>query len=518
MEVLNMLTRTFRATVFLGAFLIGPCAVAQGPIPREAKAEGPALGLKDAHVHTTHSATIGGVKVEYQATAGTIVLKNDADKPTAEIFYIAYTRGGVKAPASRPLTFAFNGGPGSSAVWLHLGCLGPRRVQVPENGEGIAPPYRLVDNESSLLDLTDLVFIDPVSTGLSRPAPGQDARKFHGVEGDIQSVAEFIRIYVTRNGRWSSPKFLVGESYGTTRASKLVDHMQREVGMNFNGVVLVAPALKFQTFIQTEDNDLAYVLFLPGYTATAWYHKKLAPELQKDLQRTLEEARQFARTEYSQGLFKGDALTEAERRQLAGQVARFTGLTPDLVLRKHFRVSVADFMEHLLAREHRIIGRFDSRITGPHRLDDPIQQPYSDPSDTLVSGPFTATLNDYLRHDLKYSSDLPYEVLNLRVQPWDWGQQFPTFLDVSSSLRRAMTANPNLRVLVATGYYDLATSFMGTEYTVSHLGLSAELAEHVSVRYYEAGHMMYIHGDSRRKLKEDLAKFWSSTCPTAAAR
>jgi carboxypeptidase C (cathepsin A) len=512
-----MIKNTIWAALFLGLVLVGAAARAQDPAPKEAKAEPRAGEFKDTQVASTHSATIGGVKVEYQATAGTIVLKNEVDKPTAAIFYIAYTRTGVKEPAERPLTFAFNGGPGSSAVWLHLGCLGPRRVAVPENGERIAQPYRLVDNESSLLDVTDLVFIDPVSTGLSRPAPGQDAKKFHGVEGDIQSVGEFIRLYVTRNGRWGSPKFLVGESYGTTRASRLVDHMQRNVGMNFNGVVLVAPALKFQTFVQTGENDLAYTLFLPGYTAAAWYHKKLAPDLQKDLQRTLEEARQFARTEYSQGLFKGSTLSEAERKQLAGKVARFTGLAADYVLRKEFRISVEEFMERLLAREHQIVGRFDSRITGPHRLDDPIQQPYSDPSDTLVNGPFTAALNDYLRHDLRYTSDQAYEVLNLRVQPWDWGQPVPAFLDVSSNLRRAMIANPNLRVLVATGYYDLATSFMGTEYTVSHLGLPAELAGHVSVRYYEAGHMMYIHGESRRKLKQDLAQFWSSTYPAVAA-
>jgi carboxypeptidase C (cathepsin A) len=508
-----MFTRTLPAALALGLALAVAPAPAQDTAPK--KGEQQPQGTKDTEVRTAHSATIGGAKVDYQATAGTIVLKGDAGNPTAAIFYVAYTRTGVKDAATRPLTFAFNGGPGSSAVWLHLGCLGPRRVAVPDNGERVVPPYRLLDNESSLLDVTDLVFIDPVSTGLSRPAPGQDARRFHGVDSDVRSVGEFIRLYVTRNGRWNSPKFLVGESYGTTRASVLVDHMQRELGMNFNGVVLVAPALKFQTFIQTADNDLAYALFLPGYTAAAWYHKKLAPDLQADLRRTLEEARAFARTEYSQGLFKGSTLSESERRRLADRVARFTGLEPAFVLRKDFRVPLADFMERLLAGEHQIVGRFDSRIKGPHRLDDPIQQPYSDPSDTLVQGPFTATVNDYLRHELHYSSDLPYEVLNLRVQPWDWGQSFPTFPDVSDHLRRAMTANPRLRVLVATGYYDLATTFMGTEYTVSHLGLPQGLADHVELCYYEAGHMMYIHNESRHKLKQDLARFWAAAAPAA---
>jgi carboxypeptidase C (cathepsin A) len=507
-----MLKRTLLVTLCLALALTGPGGLAQDTAPKGAKAEQQQpQEAKDTQVQTTHSATIGGAKVDYQATAGTIVLKSDAGKPTAAVFYVAYTRTGVKDPAARPLTFAFNGGPGSSAVWLHLGCLGPRRVVVPENGERIAPPYRLVDNESSLLDVTDLVFIDPVSTGLSRPAPGQDAKKFHGVEGDVQSVGEFIRLYVTRNDRWNSPKFLVGESYGTTRASLLVDHLQRELGMNFNGVVLVAPALNFQTFVQTPSNDLAFTLFLPGYTAAAWYHKKLAPEVQADLQRTLEEARKFARTEYSQGLFRGSALSADERRHLAERVAHFTGLDAAYVLRKDFRITVNEFMERLLAHEQQIVGRFDSRIKGAHRLDDPIQQPYSDPSDQLVQGPFTAALNDYLRHELHYASDLPYETLNLRVQPWDWGQPFPVYLDVSDKLSRALKSNPNLRVLVATGYYDLATSFMGTEYTVSHLGLPPGLTDRIGVRYYEAGHMMYVHRESRHKLKQDLTQFWAST-------
>jgi carboxypeptidase C (cathepsin A) len=504
-----MIKRMVVAAVCLGLGLAAGGGFGQDAPARKAPVEQQPQEPKDTCVRTAHSATIGGVKVDYEAAAGTIVLKNDAGKPTAAVFYVAYTKKGAKGAAERPLAFAFNGGPGSSAVWLHLGCLGPRRVAVSEGGEQIAPPYRLVDNESSLLDTTDLVFIDPVSTGLSRPAPGQDGKKFHGVQGDIQSVGEFIRLYVTRNGRWNSPKFLIGESYGTTRASLLVDHMQKELGMNFNGVVLVAPALKFQTFLQTGTNDLAYTLFLPGFTAAAWYHKKLPTDLQGDLQQTLAAARKFAQNEYSQALFKGSTLTPAERRQVAEQVARFTGLDAAYVLRKDFRIGVDEFMERLLAKEHLIVGRFDSRIKGPHRLDDPIQQPYSDPSDALVQGPFTATVNDYLRHELGYASDLPYETLNLHVQPWDWGLPIPAYLDVSNHLAAAMRTNPNLRVFVATGYYDLATSFMGTEYTVSHLGLPPELVDHVAIGYYEAGHMMYVHGESRHKLKQDLARFCS---------
>lgn len=510
----NRLTRA-AACLLLG--LTATAGPGQEAPAKKAPAEQQPQDAKDTAVQTSHSATIGGVKLDYQAAAGTIVLKNAAGKPTASVFYVAYTKKGEKNPAARPLAFAFNGGPGSSAVWLHLGCLGPRRVVVSEQGDAIAPPYQLVDNESSLLDTTDLVFIDPVSTGFSRPAPGQDGKPFHGVQGDVDSVGEFIRLYVTRNGRWGSPKFLIGESYGTTRASLLAEHMQKQVGMNFNGVVLIAPALKFQTFLQTGSNDLAYVLFLPGFTAAAWYHKKLPADLQGDLQKTLAAARQFAENEYSQALFKGSRLTDAERRQTADQVARFTGLNSAYVLRKDFRIGVEEFMEHLLAREEKIVGRFDSRIKGPHRLDEPIQQPYSDPSDALVQGPFTATVNDYLRHELEYASDLPYEALNLRVQPWDWGLPIPAYLDVSDQLRTAMKGNPGLRIFVATGYYDLATSFMGTEYTVSHLGLPPELADHVAIHYYEAGHMMYVHGPSRHKLKEDLARFCSAARPAARA-
>jgi carboxypeptidase C (cathepsin A) len=484
------------------------------PAQSEQQAEQKPDEAKDTTVQTLHSATIGGKKIDYQATAGTIVLKGEDQKPTASIFYVAYVRTGVSDPTTRPLTFAFNGGPGSSAVWLHLGCLGPRRIALSDTVARPIPPYHLVDNESSLLDESDLVFIDPVSTGLSRPAPGKEAKPFHGVEGDLHSVGAFIRTYITRNRRWNSPKFLAGESYGTTRASLLADHLENTMGIDLNGVILISPALNFQTFLQTPGNELPDVLFLPSYTAAAWFHKKLPADLRGDLRPTLDAARKFAQIEYSQALFKGSALSDAERRQMARQVARFTGLEEEYVLRERLRISVPDFMERLLAKEHQIIGRFDSRYKGPHLLGEPLDQLASDPSYSAVAGAFTASLNDYLRNELNYSSDLPYEILNLRTQPWNWGQAQNNFLDVTDKLNKAMRANPAMHVFFGTGYYDLATSFLGTEYTISHLDLPPELIGNISLAYYEAGHMMYLHEASRHQLKTDLAKFVQSAIPS----
>jgi carboxypeptidase C (cathepsin A) len=491
----------------LAAALCCSSGFAQEPAGKPApKPETKALESKDGLVTSSHSATIGGVKIDYQATAGTLALKNEEDKTTANIFFVAYTKTGVQDLSSRPVTFAFNGGPGSSAVWLHLGCLGPRRIDIGDDGQDVAPPYRTVDNESSLLDLSDLVFIDPVSTGFSRAVPAQNARKFHGVNEDVRSVGEFIRLYVTRFKRWNSPKYLAGESYGTTRASALVGHMQTQLGMNFNGVILLAPVLNFQTILFDRGNDLAYALFLPGYTATAWYHKKLAPELLADFHKTLDEARKFAQTEYTVALMKGSALAEAERQQIIRQIARYTGLDEDYVGRKDLRIDYDSFAGELLRKERQTIGRYDSRLKAP-AIHDRLQQPFSDPSYSAVQGPITATFNQYLREDLKYTGEGQYEILNLRVHPWEFDGATNRYLDVSNTLREAMTQNRNLRVLVATGYYDLATPFLSTEYTIHHLNLSPAIAGHVSLTYYDAGHMMYIHKESRHKLKQDLGQF-----------
>jgi carboxypeptidase C (cathepsin A) len=461
---------------------------------------------KDSLSTTRQTITLGGKKLAYEATAGTLVLKDDDGKAKANFFFIAYTKLGDIAPSKRPLTFAFNGGPGSSSVWLHLGTLGPRRVVLEEKGKSVAPPYRFVDNEATLLDLTDLVFLDPVSTGYSRAAPGQDAKQFHGVQEDLDANAAFIRLYVTRFKRWDSPKFLIGESYGTTRAAGLAEHLQDRDGINLNGIVLVSSVLNFGTIRFDEGNDLPFILFLPGYTATAWYHKKLAPDLQADLAKALGEAEKFAIGEYTLALMKGGALLAEERQKVARKLARYTGLAEEYVIRSNLRIEATRFRKELLRSEARTVGRFDSRFQGID-LDAAGERPEYDPSYAIVQGPFTALVNSYLRNELGFETDLEYRILTDRVQPWNYGTARNRYLNMAPALRRAMTKNPGLRVLVASGLYDLATPYFATRYTFNQLGLDPTLAANVTIEEYPAGHMMYINEASLHKLRNDMAKF-----------
>ncbi len=486
------------------------------PRKEDAKKEEPKSDKKepkDEISETTNSVTINGVEVNYKATAGTLVMKDEEGKPHATVFFIAYTRlNGATNPSDRPITFSFNGGPGSSSVWLHLGVLGPRRVLLKENGSLPPPPFKLVNNDYSILDETDLVFIDPVSTGYSRPVPGEDPRKFHGVEEDLESVGDFIRLYTTRYKRWSSPKFLIGESYGTTRAAGLSGHLEDRYGIYLNGICLVSSVLDFSTLGFNPGNDLPYILYLPSETAAAWYHKKLAPDLQADMKKALAEAEQYATGEYAQALMKGDQLPSVERQQVVKNVARLTGLSEDFVDRADLRVNVRQFFKELLRSERLIIGRYDSRMTGSDR-NATGDSPEYDPSYASVLGPFTATLNDYVRRELKFESDLPYEVLTGNVSPWDFGNARNRYLDVAETLRQAMIHNPYLKVFVANGYYDLATPFLATRYTFDHMGLPSNLRTNVSMGYYEAGHMMYVNRPSLVELKKDLAGFIHSAVP-----
>jgi carboxypeptidase C (cathepsin A) len=458
---------------------------------------------------TQHTTRIAGQEVKYTATAGTMVLKKEDGTATASIFYIAYTRDEVPDPARRPITFAFNGGPGSSSVWLHLGTLGPKRVLMKPSGEALPPPYRLVDNESSILDVTDLVFIDPVTTGYSREAPGQDARQFHGFTGDLESVGEFIRLYTSRNARWTSPKFLAGESYGTTRAAALSGFLQERDGMNLNGIMLLSAVLNFETISFDPGNDLPYALFLPTYTAAAWYHKKLPKDLQGDMKKALAESRQFAGGEYTLALMKGDSLPAQERAPVVQKLARYTGLSAAYIEQSNLRVPIFRFTKELLRGRKHTIGRYDSRIEGIDE-DATGERPDYDPSYSIVQGAFTATWNQYVRTELKFESDLPYEILTGRVRPWSYDAFQNRYVNVAATLAQAMTRNPDLKVFVANGYFDLATPFFATEYTFTHMGLAAELRGHVTMDFFEAGHMMYIHQASLEKVKADLAKFIAS--------
>lgn len=461
---------------------------------------------KDEVVTTSQSVKVGGVDIGYTATAGTLVMKDEEGKPRASYFYVAYTRTNIADPSKRPITFSFNGGPGSSSVWLHMGVLGPRRVVLNDDGTLPPPPFQAVNNEFSLLDETDLVFIDPVSTGFSRPAPGEDAHKFHGVDEDIRSVGEFIRLYVTRSMRWSSPKFLIGESYGTTRAAGLSGHLEDRYGLYLNGIMLVSSVLDFQTISFATGNELPYVVFLPTMTATAWYHKKLPPDLQADRKKALQEAETFAAGEYSTALFKGAKLSAEDRQRVAVATARLTGLSVDYVLRANLRVGAFNFFKELLRAEGKTVGRFDSRATGTDR-DGVGDTPDYDPSYTGVYGPFTSVVNDYVRRELKYESDLPYEILTSKVQPWNYGDYRNRYLNVAETLRQSMTHNPHLKVFVANGIYDLATPYFATRYTFEHLGFDSKLQANVTQVDYEGGHMMYTIKSSLEALKKDLAKF-----------
>ena len=466
--------------------------------------------LKDKVSVTKHSAKINGKEIKYTATAGKLVMKDDEGKPKALVFFIAYTKNGVDDLSQRPITFAFNGGPGSSSVWLHLGMLGPQRVKVPDDATQTAPPYSLTDNPHSLLDTTDLVFIDPVSTGYSRPVKGEKGDQFHGYVEDLRSVGQFIHDYVTKYGRWRSPKFLVGESYGGLRAAGLSGYLRERYNMLLNGVIMISPALNYQTFDFEFGNDLPFVLYVPGYAAAAWYHKVLPGDLQVlSLDEVVKEATAFAMNEYTLAMMKGQALGENERNAVAEKLARYTGLSKEFVLRSKLRVSMARFGKELLRRKGRSVGRFDSRYKGIDE-DDAGDSPDYDASAAAVFGPFTSAINDYLHNDLKVDDERVYEILTHKVQPWKFGQDGAGFPDATNTLRESMSANPFLKMFVASGYYDLATPPATVKYSVEHMRLPPELQKNIDHKFYEGGHMMYIYEPSMVKLRKDLEEFYES--------
>ncbi|HEX3718036.1 MAG TPA: peptidase S10 [Verrucomicrobiae bacterium] len=498
------------AAVFSSSILAAP---ETNPAPKKASTSDDKKEQKDDLAETTNTVTIDGAEIKYKATAGTLVMKDEEGKPHVSFFFIAYTRlDTTNNPGNRPISFCFNGGPGSSSVWLHMGVLGPRRVSLKEDGGLPDPPFRLVNNNESLLDESDLVFIDPVSTGFTRAVPLEDAHKYHGVEEDQSSVADFIRLYTTRYDRWLSPKFLIGESYGTTRAAGLSSLLENRFGMYLNGIVLVSAVLDFSTISFNPGNDLPYIFYLPSETAVAWYHKKLAPDLQADRAKALAESEKFALGAYTEALMQGNNLSAKTRSATIKEVARLTGLSEDFVDRANLRVDASLFFKELLRKERLTTGRYDGRMTGTD-LNAVYDSPEYDPSFTSVLGPFAATFNDYVRRDLKFKSDLPYEILTSKVQPWDFSRDENRYLDVAENMRRAMTHNPYLKVFVANGYYDLATPYLATRYTFDHMGLPSNLRTNVSMGYYGAGHMMYVDTPSRLALKKDLGKFIHSALP-----
>lgn len=465
---------------------------------------------------TQHQVTIQGKDVKYTATAGTMILKEEeeesGEKAKASVFYISYTKNGVGEPGQRPLTFSFNGGPGSSSVWLHLGLLGPKRVNMGDVGNLVPPPFEIIENEFSLLDKTDLVFIDPVGTGYSRAVPGEESKQFYSVKKDVKSVGEFIRLFTTRSERWSSPKFLIGESYGTTRAAELSGYLQERHGMYLNGIMLVSTVLNFQSTRFNPGNDLPHILFLPTYTAAAWYHKRLPEDLQMNLRKTLDEVETFALEEYTLALLKGSTLPEEERSRIITKLARYTGLSEKYIQETNLRVNIYRFVKELLRDERRTVGRLDARFTGIDR--DAAGEKFEyDPSYSAIQGPFTAVFNDYIRRELKFEQDLPYEILTNLYETWDFDEFANQYVNVAETLRKAMSLNPSLQVFVANGYFDLATPYFATEYTFNHLQIDPTLEENITMENYRAGHMMYIHPPSLVQLKEDLSAFIDTSIP-----
>lgn len=470
---------------------------------------------EEATSETNHELRIGRRKIPYRAIAGRVILSEEDGKKKASFFHVAYLSTEVKDPAERPIVFAFNGGPGSSSVWLHMGLFGPKRVMLDDDGFAGPPPGKLVDNQASILDVADVVFIDPIGTGYSRAIPGDESKDFHHFSRDIESVGEFIRIFLTRHGRWASPKYLAGESYGTTRAAGLASHLLEKQGIYLNGLLLISVILNFatanfdhKTGTFQVGNDLPYALFLPTYAATAWYHGALDRKIQKrSLEDFLAEVEEFASGDYVTALMAGDALPADERERIALRLASYTGLDQDYIERYRLRIEILRFCKHLLRNSRRTVGRIDSRYQGIDRFYDGDSME-SDPSIDVILGSYAAMFNDYVRRDLGYESDLPYHVLSMDVNKnWDYEDFENASVDTSENLRAAMSRNRHMRVFLANGIYDLATPYFATRYTFSHLGLDPELADNVVSYDYPAGHMMYVHADSLDKLASDLREF-----------
>jgi carboxypeptidase C (cathepsin A) len=511
-----------------------PATEMQRPMAERPQPESPAAGAERGQqpmhfdmterppVQTHHTISVAGKTLHYTATAGRLPIKDPTGKIDAEMFFVAYTLDGADV-ARRPLTFAFNGGPGSASLWLHMGALGPRKVVLEPQGWIPPAPYRLEDNASTPLDVTDLVLVDAIGTGYSRPASATEGRRFWSVRGDIESFGEFIRMYISRYERWSSPLYLLGESYGTTRAAGISGYLT-DRGINFNGIMLLSEVLSFETLEFAKTNDVPYPLIVPSFTMIAAYHKKLAPDLMQDLNRTREEATQWALGPYWQALNKGDALTPQERDTIATQLAHYTGLPKQIVELANLRVDVGTFTHWLLADQQLRVGRLDGRYTGP----DPngwMDTPFYDPTGAQTQGPFTAVLNDYLRRELNYKVDTPYytSARESGMFSWSWSEtpsQGPQrggfqmgYPDTATALRQAMVKNPWLKVMVMEGYYDLATPFAAANYTMDHLGLSPQYRKNISYATYESGHMVYLNAPALVKFKRDVANFITSTEP-----
>ncbi len=461
--------------------------------------------LRVEPVETAHQLVLKDRTLSYKARAGVIPLTDEFGETEAEVYFTAYELDGVEDRSTRPLTFAFNGGPGSSSVWLHMGALGPKRVVMEKEGWMPAPPYHYEDNAYTWLDQSDLVFVDPVGTGFSRAAKEELDKKFWSVDGDIESVGEFIRLYLTRYRRWNSPLFLAGESYGTTRAAGLAGHLV-DRGITFTGIALISTALDISALRFMPAHDLPFQLFVPTYCATAWYHDRLPHDLQqRQLSDLMAEVERWAEGELTLALMKGDRLDDSERRAVGEKLARYTGLDLAYVLGTNLRVLIHRFCKELLRAERRSVGRLDSRFKGIEALA-VTEYPEFDPAALSTAPPYTSAFNHYVRSELGVDTDLNYEVLSMDVnQKWEWEKgAMPA---TGEKLRGALAKNPHTKVLVAQGYYDLATPHLATKYMLSHMNVDAELRRNIEIKHYEAGHMFYLDLSCLAAFKEDVDRF-----------
>jgi carboxypeptidase C (cathepsin A) len=494
-------------------------AAAQAPSPErnanspEAKSGekcDPATYKEESSV-TEHAIRVAGQTISYKATAATTLLKNDKGEPTGLLYAVAYTKNDVKDLGTRPVSFLYNGGPGSATMWLHLGAFGPRRAYT-VNGAFTPPaPYKLVDNAETLLDKTDLVFIDAMGTGYSHAVCKAQDKDFFGIDEDIEAFAQFIVAYLSRNERWNSPKFLIGESYGTFRSAALGHYLQSHDTVHLNGIVLISSVLDLSSLTFAPGDDRPYIFYLPSYAAVAWYHKVLK-DRPADVAAFIEEARKYAEGEYAAALFKGAALTAADKAAVAKRVSYFSGLSEDYLMKADLRVTLGQFRAELQRKEGLTTGRIDARFSG-YTYDLLEENAQGDPEGPAVGGAFTALINTYNHEELKFGKDKVYHNSANAFASWNWTRKeqqrrgFPGAPNVDQDLAQAMITNPKLLVQVENGYYDLATPFFATEHTIEHLGLPEALEKNIKLDYYVAGHMMYLHDEDRVSLHNHIANF-----------